>query len=122
MKRNEFEQMLIRKYGTHPEYPWKKFPTFAVFRHARNRKWFAVVMTVEKRKFGIDEEGNIDVVNVKCDERILPSFLEQTGVYPAYHMNKAHWLSLVLGETSNENLPFLADLSYHLTENNKSNA
>ena len=42
--------------------------------------------------------------------------LKKKGVYVAYHMNKVHWLSIVLNEVSDDDLKFLLDLSFNLTK------
>ena len=120
MNRQELEKYILDTYGVGPEYPWIKYPTFAVFRHESNKKWFAVIMTIDKSKLGIKEDGQIDVVNLKCDENILPSMWEQKGIFPAYHMNKEHWLTVALdGTATDDNLKFLLALSYELTDKKK---
>ena len=117
MNRQELEKYILDTYGVSPEYPWIKYPTFAVFRHGSNDKWFAVIMTIDKRKIGLKSDGQIDVVNLKCDANIVPSMWEQTGIFPAYHMNKEHWLTVTLdGSATENNLKFLLALSYDLTD------
>ena len=39
---------VFTQYGTQPEYLWKTHPDYAVLRHSDNRKWYAIVMNVEK--------------------------------------------------------------------------
>ena len=120
MNRQELEKYILDTYGVSAEYPWIKYPFFSVFRHESNKKWFAVIMTIDKSKLGISEDGQIDVVNLKCDENIVPSMWEQQGVFPAYHMNKEHWLTVALdGRTTENNLKFLLALSYDLTDKKK---
>ena len=115
MNRKELEKYILDTYGVSPEYPWVTAPTFAVFRHASNQKWFAVIMTIDKGKLGISEGGQIDVVNLKCDANILPSMWRQRGIFPAYHMNKEHWLTVALdGSTNENNLKFLP--THHLIQ------
>ena len=117
MNRLELEKYILDIYGVSPEYPWIKYPFFSVFRHKSNQKWFAVIMTIDKSKLGISEDGQIDVVNLKCDTNILPSMWEQEGIFPAYHMNKEHWLTVALdGSITKNNLKFLLSLSYDLTD------
>ena len=57
MNRAELENHILQTYGVKAEYPWAKFPHYAVFRHKHNRKWFAVIMDLPKEKPGIEEEG-----------------------------------------------------------------
>lgn len=120
MNRQELEKYILNTYGVSPEYPWIKYPFFSIFRHASNKKWFAVIMPIDKSKLGINEDGQIDVVNLKCDANIVPSMWEQQGVFPAYHMNKEHWLTVTLdGSITENNLKFLLSLSYDLTDKKK---
>ena len=57
------------------------------------------------------------MVNLKCDPILIGSFREEPGVFPAWHMNKAHWLSVALdGTASDDSLMFLLDMSYELTK------
>lgn len=120
MNRQEFEKYILDTYGVKPEYPWIKYPKFAVFRHESNNKWFAVIMTIDKRKIGLKGDGQIDVVNLKCDANLVPSMWEQDGIFPAYHMNKEHWLTVALdGSALKDNLKFLLALSFDLTDKKK---
>ena len=120
MNRQELEKYILDTYGVSPEYPWIKYPFFSVFRHASNNKWFAVIMTIDKSKLGINEDGQIDVVNLKCDANIIPSMWEQEEIFPAYHMNKEHWLTVAIDGTANDNnLKFLLALSYDLIDKKK---
>ena len=48
-----------KKYKVKPEYPWRKYPDYAVLRHSDNNKWFALVAEVERTRLGLpgDEYG-----------------------------------------------------------------
>ena len=117
MNRQELGKYISDKYGVKAEYPWIKYPTFAVFRHADNQKWFAVIMTIDKQKLGVGGDGKIDVVNLKCSADIVPTMWECEGIFPAYHMNKEHWITVALDSgAGRENLEFLLALSYNLTK------
>lgn len=82
--------------------PFKKFPDYVVFRHKDSGKWFGLVMTVEKRKLGIDADGSIDIIDVKADPEIISILKESPGYLSAYHMNKNHWITLFLDGTIKE--------------------
>ena len=114
MNRQKLEQLIIEKYGVEPEYPWQSAPLFAVFRHSNNKKWFAVIMTITKDKLGFDSTESIDIVNLKCDP--LMNVTIEKGVFPAYHMSKTHWISVVLdGTVEKEKIEWFLDLSFDLT-------
>ncbi|BFU60878.1 MULTISPECIES: MmcQ/YjbR family DNA-binding protein [Rodentibacter] len=104
-----------QSYGTPAEYLWSKFPDYAVFRHQNNRKWFAVLMSPEAAKIGVEKEGKITIINVKVKTEEIGSLRMMKGVYPAYHMNKEHWLSLNLSEIDDNLLLELLDESFALT-------
>ena len=43
--------------------------------------------------------------------------LNEKGIYPAYHMSKTHWVSVLLdGSASEDTLSFLIDVSFDLTD------
>ena len=115
MTRAEIAAYIENRYGAQAEYPWTAYPNFMVFRRGDNRKWFAVVMDIPKRKLGISSDEVIDVINIKCDPLLLGSLRTSPGFYPAYHMNKAHWVTATLDGTIGQNeINWLVDMSYDL--------
>ena len=90
-----------------------------MLRHADNRKWYAIVMRVSRRKFGFDSDEVIDVVNLKLPTEMFGSFGASDGVYPAYHMNKLHWVSVLLPDAPDDVVQFLANVSFDATKNKK---
>ncbi|MCI5764916.1 MmcQ/YjbR family DNA-binding protein [Actinobacillus porcinus] len=102
-------------YGVAPEYPWAKYPDYAVFRHSHHRKWFALLMNIPAHKLGLENDAEIWVVNVKAKPEEIGSLRMMNGIYPAYHMNKEHWLSLNLAEMDEKLLYELIDESFYLT-------
>ncbi|MDK4530601.1 MmcQ/YjbR family DNA-binding protein [Kingella kingae] len=74
-------------------------PTYAVYRHSSNRKWFAIVMQIAGTQIGLDDVDNLAVVNVKLLPEWITQLSGQHGFAPAYHMNKKHWLSVRLDNT-----------------------
>lgn len=116
MTRNEFIEYATLTYSVEPDHPFADEPTITVFRHSENRKWFAVVMTVEKNRLGIESDEPVDIVNMKCDPDMKYSFINGVSVLPAYHMNKRHWITAVLdGSEDDDKIRWLLDVSYHLT-------
>lgn len=117
MNRKELEDDIEGTYGAKGECLWAKYPTYLVFRHSSNRKWFAAIMEIPREKLGLDRGGDIPVVNLKCDPRLIGSFREEKGIFPAYHMSKAHWLTVALdGTVGDDKIKFLLDMSYDLTK------
>ena len=117
MNREELAIYLTDIYGSEGARLFAKYPSFLVFRHDGNRKWFAVIMDIPGKNLGIEGENEISVVNLKCDTILIGSFRMESGIYPSWHMNKAHWLTVALdGTVEVEKIKFLVDMSYELTK------
>ena len=119
MTKQSFLKYCLDTYGTSPDYPFDEDFETAVLRHADNRKWYALVMRVSRRKFGFDSDEVIDVVNLKLPVEMFGSFGAVDGVYPAYHMNKLHWISVLLPDAPNDILQFLVNVSFEATKTTK---
>ena len=117
MTRPELDAYLTNTYSTTAKHPFARYPSFKVFRHHGNKKWFAVIMELPREKLGLQGDGNICIVNVKCDPRLTGSFRLEQGIFPAYHMSKVHWLTVALdGSVADEKLEFLLEMSFDLTK------
>jgi len=117
MTRPELAAYLADAYSTTGENLFARYPSFQVFRHQGSKKWFAVIMDIPRKNLKLSGEGEISVVNLKCDTRLIGSFREEPGIFPGWHMNKAHWLSVSLdGTVEDEKIKFLVDMSYELTK------
>ena len=66
---------------------------------ANNKKWFALVVEINARKLGLAEDKTVDVLNIKCDPMMIGSLRMKEGFFPAYHMNKENWISILLDGT-----------------------
>ena len=110
-------------YGVSPEYLWSSSPDSAVFRHTVNGKWFGVLMRVSAEKLPrLRETGTggtefVNILNLKCEPELAAALAAgKRGIFPAYHMNKTHWISVCLnGSVSEEELDSLIELSFELT-------
>lgn len=104
------------QFGTQPDYPWGKDAGSTVLRHA-NRKWYALVIDVPAEKLGLPGGHIAHVLNVKTDPDDALFLKHQDGILPAYHMNKQHWVSVVLNNTVPDDVVrSLIDTSYRLTK------
>ena len=104
-------------YGVHPEYLWPDNPETFVFRHGDSRKWFGVVMDVERGKLGLPGDGKVFLLDVKTGPILGGSYLGQPGIVRAWHMNKIHWLGVLLdGSAAEQTIRELLDISFSLTE------
>ena len=117
MNRQKLAAYLTENYSCTGEHLFAKYPSFLVFRHNGNRKWFAVIMDIPRKNLGLPGEGEISVVNLKCDTRLIGPFRQEPGIFPGWHMNKAHWLTVALdGTVEDEKIRFLVEMSYELTK------
>lgn len=114
--REKILKYVLEKYGTQPDYPWDSTSDGAVLRHSDNRKWYGLIMSVGRDKLGLKGGGTVDVLNLKCDPITGGSAKLNAGILPAYHMNKANWISVVLDGTVDDGLTeMLIDNSFDLT-------
>ena len=116
MNKRELQDHIAEVYGVSPDFPWENYPTFAVYRHTNNQKWFALVMDIPKSKLGLRKDGMIDIVNLKCDPLLIGSLRLEKGIFPAYHMSKDKWISVALdGSADEDQIKALLDMSFELT-------
>jgi len=107
------------EYGADPEFLWPdRYPSYAVFRHDSDGKWFALVATISSKSLGLKDDKEIDIINLKFDKNQTYNFAE-TGdhIFPAYHMNKNNWITIVLdGELPDELVFELVQKSFLLSD------
>lgn len=84
------------KYATEPEYLWQKTPDTFVLRNTKNKKWYAAVLQVKKSTFGYDDNYFVDIINLRCNPITRECLLNEGRCFPAYHMNKKNWISIIL--------------------------
>lgn len=112
---NRLCQLIEEKYGDKPIFKWDKYPDFCVFQNINTKKWYVLVMTIAGEKFNLDIQ-NIDVLNVKLGVNKISNLLQQKGFYPAYHMNKKYWISILLDDSiSDDTIMELIDESYQFS-------
>ena len=116
MTREQILTYCSEQYGTEPEYPWADTPLACVLRHSECPKWYGLVMEITADRLGRSSHERMDVLNIKGDPDDIVHIREMPGFAPAYHMNKKHWLTVILPEISDPEVVFrLLDKSYLLT-------
>lgn len=110
-----------RKYGSEPEYLWRRFPDYAIFRHEDNRKWYGLIMDISAENLGLPGESRVDILNVKLDDLMLADMLVQReGYLRGYHLNRGNWISILLdGTVPMKEIREMLDLSYRVTASAK---
>lgn len=111
---NRIVNEIIKKYNVSPEFLWDKYPNYGIFRSKKSNKWFAAILNVDKSKVINNESGEIEIINVKVDD-LVNDYLKEKGIFPAYHMSKKSWITIILDDTcKDEKIMDLIDISYEL--------
>ena len=114
---NRIDKYIKNKYNTEPEFLWEKFPGYGVYRNKDNKKWYGIIMNLNKSKLD-KESGEVEIINVKLVEKKIKELLKKKGYYEAYHMNKTEWISVILNDTLKDNeIMSLVEESYNLINN-----
>ena len=113
----EIVAYIKNKYGDELEFLWEKSPKNAVVRRKSSKKWYAVILTVSKRKLNLDSDEIIEVINLHNSPEEIEKLIDNKRYFPAYHMNKKHWCTICLdGTVELEEIYKLIDISYKLTK------
>lgn len=83
-------------YGDALEFLWPKFPNNAIWRRKDSRKWYAALLSVSKKKLGIDSDDIVEIIDLRMDPEMLTFLVDNKKYYPGYHMNKRHWCTIIL--------------------------
>ncbi len=103
------------RYCGELEYLWKKFSDNAVVRRSDNKKWYAVFLTVSRRKIGFDSDETVEILDLRMTPEDIEKLADGRKLLPGYHMNKKHWITICLdGTVSLEEICLLIDDSYKL--------
>ena len=78
-------------------------------------------MDVSGEKLGLETKEPVPVINLKIDDLMFRDMLvQQKGIMPAWHMNKQHWITVLLDGTVPEDQVFdLIDASFMATASAK---
>ncbi len=94
--------------NVYKDYPFASKKDYCVIRHTSNKKIFALIFNKDNKTW----------VNLKC-QPMTGDFLRQAykSVVPAYHMNKEHWISVILDNTiPHQEIINFINTSYDLTK------
>ncbi|MCH5155592.1 MAG: MmcQ/YjbR family DNA-binding protein [Clostridiales bacterium] len=109
-----------RQYGSLPEHLWNAFPLYSVFRRADNKKWYAIIMNIQRNKLGFDDGEYVDIIDVKCSPAVRDALLGRQGFLPAYHLSKKTWITVLLdGTVDSQTVLNLVDESYNIASGRK---
>lgn len=105
-------------HNTGPEFLWASTPDCAVLRNNYSRKWYGIIMVIPACKIGIDSNELIEIVNVRFNKGEAPEIAGNvSGIYPAWHMNKKNWITIVLDDSlSDKQLFGLVEQSFDFSK------
>lgn len=118
--KDDYIAWIKTQFGAEPDYPWPDTPDYCVFR-CPNEKWFALVMRIKYRQLGqsgqakncsrnffnasqsitgcqqpYSSDEEVWVVNMKACQDEIPNLIDKKSIFPAWHMNKKHWITVLL--------------------------
>ncbi len=116
-----YSQALIKyvrnKYGDELEFLWEKFDDNAIWRRCDNKKWYGALLTVNKRKLGLDVDEKMEILDVRANTDEIENLVDNVKVFNGYHMNKKHWITVCLdGSAPLDEIKRLLDDSYVLAK------
>lgn len=88
---------VAERYQSYPQFPWKSAPEHGTLKTAKG-KWYGVIMHIPYRSLGIDVDGMTDVCNLKNCPEFIQELIDYKCFYPAYHMNKTYWFTILLDQ------------------------
>ena len=113
----EIVAYIKNKYRDELEFLWEKSPKNAVVRRKSSKKWYAVILTVSKRKLNLDSDEIIEVINLHNIAEEIKKLIDYKKYFPAYHMNKKHWCTICLdGTVELKEIYRMIDISYELAK------
>lgn len=118
MDKTDLIRHIHDEYHISPEYLFAKSPDTAIFRHdggKKQGKWFCILMTVHADKLGLSGDDYHNIINVKVRPEFTGSLLAMNGILPAYHMNKEHWVSVLIDVVNDDEIKDLIAESFELT-------
>lgn len=126
---NRIASLIGQRYGASPDYPWSTFPAYGVFRHQSTSKWYSLIMNIPPAKLfakdpsqklrlpqAVVTKAETEIMNLKIPTAEIPALHTENGIFPAYHLNSTHWISVLLEDiVPDERIAELLTESYNGT-------
>ncbi len=72
-------------------------------------------MRIKYRQLGLTGDEEVWGVNMKASQDEIPNLIDKKSIFPAWHMNKKHWITVLLtAATDFEKLCELTQKSWEL--------
>ncbi|MCR5290577.1 MAG: MmcQ/YjbR family DNA-binding protein [Treponema sp.] len=113
--KDDYIAWIKSQFGVEPDYPWPDDAQNSFVFRSANQKWFALVMKIKYRQLGLSGDEELWGVNLKASQEDISNLIDKKSIFPALHMNKKHWITVVLtAVTDFEKLCQLTKKSYEL--------
>ena len=112
---NRIARRIYDKYHDEPIFKWGDKFEDSVFENPLSHKWYVLVAYINAYKpYGID--NNVELIDIKLEKDEIIKLLDKKGFYPAYHMNKKSWITIILDDTLSDDIIMeYIDKSYQLS-------
>ncbi len=94
--KDDYIAWIKTQFGAEPDYPWPDDAPWSFVFRCPNEKWFALVMRIKYRQLGLTSDEEVWVVNMKACQDKIPNLIDKKSIFPAWHMNKKHWITVLL--------------------------
>ena len=94
--KDDYIAWIKTQFGAEPDYPWPDDAPWSFVFRCPNEKWFALVMRIKYRQLGLTGDEEVWVVNMKSSQNEIPNLIDKKSIFPAWHMNKKHWITVLL--------------------------
>lgn len=98
--REKLDSFVKGSYGIDPEILPFSHENYEIFRHPGTGRWFAVLIVKPRRVFGLEGDGDAQIVCFKIRDPVLAGLLaQQPGYLRGYPSRGWNWISAVLDGT-----------------------
>ncbi len=117
--RQEVISYVNETYQVEVSYPFEDDTVSGTFKNTKG-KWFGLLMKIPYRSLGVNSTLVVDILNIKLDPDSIKELIDHKHYFPAYHMNKKYWITILLNKNITlEKIKPLIDESYHLVTDKK---
>lgn len=114
---NRIAKRIKERYLDDPAFIWDSTPGFGLYRHSLTNKWYGLIMNIAYQKLDSSKSGEVEVINVKLGKELVSKLVNTKGIYPAYHMNKQNWVSIIFDNSlDDDTLMEYIHISYQYSE------
>ena len=98
--REKLDAYVKEKYQIEPEILPFSHDNYEIYRHTDTGKWFAVFIVKPRRAFGLEGDGDAEIVSFRIRDAMLRDMVaQQPGYLWGYPSSRWNWTSAVLDGT-----------------------